>query len=109
MNPNFIEADLPSAITEWAIPLASNSGDFWWASGTAVIVAPFLAITAKHVIDDHWHRQQGAPPASEGAHGEFSLVAFQVSEKRGTMPMGGSPDLAFTSHRYRLLEAHSVE
>jgi hypothetical protein len=80
VNPNFIETVLPSAITEWAVPLASQRGDYWWASGTAVIVAPYLAITAKHVIDDHWRRQQGSLAPSGGGHGDFSIVAFQVPE-----------------------------
>lgn len=80
MNPNFIDTALPSAITEWALPLASQSGDYWWASGTAVVVAPHLAITAKHVIEDHWQRQQGSVPRSGAAHGDFSIVAVQVPE-----------------------------
>ncbi|MEX2662124.1 MAG: serine protease [Vicinamibacterales bacterium] len=75
-----METELPSVITEWAVPLASQRGTEWWASGTAVIVAPYLAITAKHVIDDHWLRHQGDVPDSGEAVGEFSLVAFQAPQ-----------------------------
>ena len=84
MDSKFVDTEWPSPITEWAVPLASQQGDAWWASGTAVIVAPFLAITAKHVIDDHWLRQEGStrPEGVEGA-GSFSLVAVQVTEVLG--------------------------
>ena len=80
MNPNFVDTEFPSVITEWAVPLASQRGDHWWASGTAVMVAPYLAITAKHVIEDHWNRQQGPIDHSRGSHGDFSILAFQVPE-----------------------------
>jgi len=86
VNPNFVETVLPSAITEWAVPLASERGAYWCAFGTAVIVAPYLAITAKHVIEDHWRRQQGPVGPSGGGHGDFSIVAFQV-------PKAGEPCL----------------
>ena len=79
-NANFVDTVLPSIITEWALPLASNQGDYWWACGTAVVVAPYLAITAKHVFNDHWHRQQGSPPGPTGANGDFSMIAFQAPE-----------------------------
>src|SRR5437762_9972981 len=80
INPNFVATELPSVITEWAVPLASQRGTDWWASGTAVIVAPHLAITAKHVIEDHWQRQQGDVPEMGEVIGDFSIVAFQVPE-----------------------------
>jgi hypothetical protein len=53
-------------------------GDRYWASGTAVVVAPYLAITAKHVVEDHWTRNQGLWPEAGDVVGDLSLFAFQV-------------------------------
>jgi hypothetical protein len=48
-----------------------------------VIVAPYLAVTAKHVVDDHWRRQQVERPRLVEGAAEFSLVAVQVTEPLG--------------------------
>lgn len=77
-EPKFIETHLPSPITEFALALASKRGDSYWASGTAVVVAPHLAITAKHVVEDHWTRNEGPWPESGDVVGELSILAFQV-------------------------------
>jgi hypothetical protein len=47
VEPEFVETELPSTITEFALSLASLNGNHWRASGTAVVVAPHLAITAE--------------------------------------------------------------
>lgn len=78
VQPLFIATELPSPITEFALALASKRDDCWWASGTAVVVAPYLAITAKHVVEDHWTKNQGPWPESGDLVGDLSFLAFQV-------------------------------
>lgn len=52
-EPAFQDTGLSSPITQIALALvASTPEGEHFASGTAVIIAPFIAITAKHVIDD---------------------------------------------------------
>ena len=47
-------------IREIAAPLLCMDGSRALASGTAVIVAPYIALTAKHVVEDYAH-QFGSP------------------------------------------------
>lgn len=78
--PAFFETPLPSPITEFVCQVTSNvNGTQHYASGTAVIVAPFLALSARHVFEDHWLRQEGSPPPPTGEQaGNFSLVLAQL-------------------------------
>jgi hypothetical protein len=76
----FIETESPSPITEFGIALASKRDNYYWACGTAVIVAPHLAITATHNVQDHWEKNQGKWPEAGDVTGGFSLFAFQVPE-----------------------------
>jgi hypothetical protein len=76
-EPSFHDTPLTEPITEVALPLASRKGSNWWPSGTAVVVAPYLALTANHVIDDHW-KQHEHQPLEGDTTGSFELLAFQV-------------------------------
>jgi len=67
-QPLFADAPLPSAITQFALQIASNfEGGDHYACATGVIVAPHLAFTAKHVLDDHWQRHHGEKLPAEPA------------------------------------------
>jgi hypothetical protein len=78
-RPSFLDTPLPSPITEFVCQVTSNVNcTEHYASGTAVIVAPCLALTARHVFDDHWARQERRPIATGENAGGFSLVLAQL-------------------------------
>ena len=67
--------------TEVALQVTSNlEGRDHFASGTAVIAAPYVALAARHVLDQHWNRHQGRRMPDAPAHGEFSSIMIQVVE-----------------------------
>ncbi len=67
-------------ITEFSLSLTTQKGDKSYASGTAVIIAPYLAITAKHVIEDYFelHDRKSIKKKTGAFSGTFSLFAFQT-------------------------------
>jgi hypothetical protein len=88
IEPTFKHTGLDSPITEFALALAANKGDNWIPSGTAIVISPYLAITAKHVIEGFWHKFESSRlVADHGSSrgysatdkaGTFSISAFQV-------------------------------
>jgi Trypsin-like peptidase domain len=67
-EPWFREIDPTDVvIREYALALAAVKGDEWHPSGTAVVIAPRFAITAKHLFDEDWYKLE-----------TFSIVASQV-------------------------------
>ena len=76
----FAETPLPSPITEFALQITSNlDGNDHYACGTAVPIAPHLAISALHVFEDHWTRHQSGPLPMDGeAAGQFTFVLAQA-------------------------------
>jgi len=83
-EPSFIETStlLPDhdGIGEVSLPLlgASEDGNQFWASGTAVVVAPWFAMTARHVVEDYVDRFGGTSiPSPDGA----STIAANITPK----------------------------
>src|SRR5688572_16789848 len=72
--PIFEATGLRSTITEFALPLAAFRDDDFHPCGTAVVVAPYLALTARHVIEDYFRVFMGRPYSGET---DFAIVAFQ--------------------------------
>jgi len=68
-----------SVINEFSLALTTRKGDQEYASGTAVIIAAYLAITAKHVIDDYFniYDRISSREITGELKGTFSLFAFQ--------------------------------
>jgi len=75
--PGFVETGLRSPITEFALSLVAHRANEFHPSGTAAVIAPHLAITAKHVITDYWERYEGCVPEEGLMSGTFYLQAFQ--------------------------------
>ena len=82
--PSFRETGLKSVITEFALALAGYREHIWRPSGTAIVIAPYLAVTAKHVIEDYWAKfevsalQPGSAGESLQAAGSFQVLAIQI-------------------------------
>ena len=83
-KPSFIETStlLPDhdGIGEVSLPLfgASDDGNAFWASGTAVVIAPWLAMTARHVVEDYVERFGGTGiPSPE----EASTIDAHITPK----------------------------
>jgi hypothetical protein len=75
-----VETPLPSPITEFALQITSNlDGRDHYACGTAVPIAPHLALSALHVFEDHWTRHESGPmPMNGEATGRFAFVLAQA-------------------------------
>jgi V8-like Glu-specific endopeptidase len=107
-EPSFKETGLVSVITEFALALTAFRGETWQPSGTAIVIGPYFAITAKHVIEGYWNRYEKAQLKAKigetvEAAGTFHILAFQVLERGRTgalwsvTRLWGSPftDVAF--------------
>lgn len=75
---SFLSTSETSPITQLALPLASKAGAGYYASGTACLVSPGIAIAASHVVEDHWERCCEGRPLQRDALGNFSLLALQT-------------------------------
>lgn len=84
-RPWFREIDSTDGIREYGLSLAAVKGDEWHPSGTAVVIAPRFAITAKHLFDEDWYRLE-----------RFSVVASQVLQN-GTLGALWTVDRVFPS------------
>jgi hypothetical protein len=70
---------LDDSITEFGLALLAGSGVDWQPVGTAIVVAPHLAVTAKHVVDHCWRTFGQEHKLKFGdLHGDFGLIAFQM-------------------------------
>src|SRR5688572_3810681 len=83
-KPTFNKTELSSPITEFAISIGAYQGNNYIVSGTATFVAPFLAITAKHVVEHYWREFNRSQIKSneDGTHkehaGKFNMAAIQI-------------------------------
>lgn len=80
-TPSFVPLPgIGSPITELALQLVAVRGDHVDPAGTATVVAPHLAITAAHVIQDYWRTyERGAEPRERVENrGSFVLTAIQI-------------------------------
>jgi hypothetical protein len=70
-----------------ALSLIAERDDHWYPSGTAVVIAPHLAVTARHVIDDYWRQFDDDRKLKSGdLEGTFGLLVQQVlSGGRGVL------------------------
>ena len=83
MNPDIQETGFDGVITEVAFALIAQRLDQWYPSGTAVVIAPHLALTARHVVDDYWRQfDQNWKLDLGNSHGDFGLLAVQALPDR---------------------------
>lgn len=94
---------VPAAVSNWNFFEGSLlavgfklEGDVLEIEGTAVMIAPGLAISAKHVLDDHFEalREGGEFLYAVGVHADGRTDLWQLQDFRST---GGSGDLAILS------------
>lgn len=75
-----LETPFSSPICKWSLPLLARKDGGFFPSGTAIIIAERLAITAKHVIEDFMCRLGTKEIASNHFKHEFYLQASQLIE-----------------------------
>ena len=77
-----------AGIGELAIPILGLDGSGNdWASGTAVVVAPWLAMTARHVVEDYQDRF-GVTRAATGLDHHFQLLTcLTLKGGRDVLPL----------------------
>jgi Trypsin-like peptidase domain len=78
-EPGFGDTVHGSPITEIALAIAAHRDDKCYASGTAIIIGPNLAITARHVIYDFIREFDNIDHLPNGEiAGTFHLQLFQI-------------------------------
>lgn len=82
-EPSFKVTDLEQPITEFALSLGTMKGELWVPGGTAVIVAPGLAMTAKHVLTLGHIKAHGEKPLQGNSELSFSMQAIQIQNTSG--------------------------
>jgi Trypsin-like peptidase domain len=78
--PAFTEHASDGRITRIALQLLAERDGVYDAAGTAVVIAPWIAITARHVLEDYWRTFEGGQMVN-GGEGSFCLRAFQVIDE----------------------------
>jgi hypothetical protein len=77
-TPTFVERISDGIITRVALQLCAQKGDHYDPAGTATVVGPWLAVTAKHVVLDYAEQFEESP-LRNGGTGSFSLIAIEVA------------------------------
>lgn len=77
--PHFVELVEPSVITEIALHLVAFRDDEFDLAGTATVVCPNVAVTAKHVLEHFMRRFEGKDlPDGGNVAATFHLQAIQM-------------------------------
>lgn len=83
MKERFHHTDLSEPITEIALGLTAYKNEEYYPSGTATVVGPYIAITAKHVIDDFYKIFDGKRNENY-TKVTFNIFAFQIRDSGKT-------------------------
>src|SRR5512139_2383269 len=84
-RPTWKGTSLDQPITKVAIPLIAIRDSVGHPSGTACIIAPYLAITARHVVEDHFELFEGTTPAGECAS-TYQVLTYVVPSPGTALP-----------------------
>lgn len=74
--PTFNPTPLTSVIGEFALSIGAYQGTDFLISGTATFIAPYLAITAKHVVEHYWR--------------EFKRTEMKTNESKNRLDLKGN-------------------
>jgi hypothetical protein len=85
-TPRFLETELQDIVTSHTLAIAADNGTAICPSGTAIFIAPQLAITARHVIEHFWKElEQGSiPDDGKPTHCRFRITALQFPGESAT-------------------------
>lgn len=84
MSANYSETPFSSPICKWALPLVARTDNEWYPSGSSIVIAERLAVTAKHVIEDFMNKFGTEKIAPNRYHHKFYLQAAQILENGET-------------------------
>jgi hypothetical protein len=70
------ETPFPESVGYLTLPLSASLGSKMYPWGTAVLIAPGIALTARHVVDDFFEKIDGVKPRS-GLTSGFGLGVYQ--------------------------------
>jgi hypothetical protein len=77
----FNHTDLSSVITEFVLAVTAVKDGKYYPCGTAIMIAPRIALTARHVIESCLNQIEDKQTASVGnVNGSFSLQFAQIQE-----------------------------
>jgi len=78
-EPSFKRVAEPSAASHLVLRLVAIDNGMWFPQGACTFVARYLAITAKHVLEDFFSKCQLIRPAEDlQAQARFSIWAIQI-------------------------------
>jgi S1-C subfamily serine protease len=72
----FVPLNAPNPITQYAVSLLAWREEKYDPMGSAVLITPRLALTARHVVDDYWRTFDGRSIGADG-HGNFACAILQ--------------------------------
>lgn len=85
MTSTFVNTSFSSDICRVALPILANGPAGEHVMGTAVMITPGLALTARHVIDEclslHDRVPPGVPGSQESLHAGFTLTLVQFTDR----------------------------
>src|SRR5207237_792586 len=84
-KPTWKGTDLRSPITKIAIPLLAIRDGNGYPSGTACVIGPWLAITARHVVEDHFQHFDGSTPGV-GAQASYQVCTYVTTGDGKVLP-----------------------
>jgi len=76
----FSETSLSSPICEWALPIVAIKGSDYYPSGTAILIAERLALTARHVVEGFMEELGSTQVSKSKWKHSFALQVFQMRE-----------------------------
>ena len=77
-NSDFVSTPFSSPITKWALPLVARKDGEFFPSGTAILIAERLALTAQHVILDFMEQLGTTEVSPNNFKHHFYLQAAQL-------------------------------
>lgn len=107
-KPSFKDTSIHEPISEIALLLGSMRGSEWRPGGTATIIAPHIAVTARHVVENDWRSLEGRALPSGKSQSTFSMVAIQMLSRGTEGSLWDVRKIWFSSHcdvAYLLLAA----
>lgn len=85
--PSWEGTSLDSPITKVAIPLIAIRDGITYPSGTACVIAPWLAITARHVVEDHFKYFADRFPNQSDTATHHTLTYLNPGGGHGAIPL----------------------
>jgi hypothetical protein len=96
------DIDPGDPITEITLALIAWDGNNFKSSGSAIVIGPHLAMTAKHVVEGHWRDFEYKQLRDDAAGTFFSAGVSRNRRRSKRRAVGHHPHLVLDKHRHRI-------